>query len=53
MKASHVIGCCFVVFQSQPPSIPWFLMSTPNPLLNRTPAGGLTPARRLPVRLLR
>jgi hypothetical protein len=26
---------------------------TPNPSLNRTPAGGLSPARRSPVSLLR
>ena len=30
-----------------------FVASTPNPSLNRTPAGGLSPARRSPVSLLR
>jgi hypothetical protein len=29
------------------------LEMTPNPSLNRTPAGGLAPARRSPVSLLR
>jgi hypothetical protein len=31
----------------------FLVYAPPNPSLNRTPAGGLTPARRSPVSLLR